>query len=417
VNFRKIIITAFFASFVTAKLFSQIKDYPHEFPQYSFINYDANELVFGSKSNDFTGFFEAFDALIIQGVGSINIVHIGASHIQADMMSGRMRERFYNMVPGMVNSRGFLFPFSIAKTNHPFNYYSDFTGTWDACRNVQRNKICNMGLGGISAMTTDSSATFNIYFRKWRHPEFRFNDIIVLHAEGDTVFDIDLMLTDSIYCDKIKYNGYTQFITETLIDTLSFRLQKTDSLQFTFETYGLIAGIENFSGLTYHAIGINGASVPSYLRCNYLNGHLALLEPHLIILSIGINDAHDNDFTSEKFKANYDTLIRRIRQAAPDAHIIFTTNSDSYIRRRIPNNNSIEVKNAMLSFINTYENCAVWDWHTIMGGLGSIADWQRQELAKKDRIHFTREGYVLSGDLFFSAFIKAYENFLHKTVP
>jgi len=389
-------------------------DYPHEFPLYSFINYDTNAIYFGKKSQEFIPIFELLNSIITKGQGHLNIVHIGASHVQADMMSGKIRTHLFNMFHGAVSNRGYVFPFSMAKTNHPFNYYSDFTGNWEACRNVQSNRNCNLGLGGISALTKDSSATFNLYFRKWNHPYFYFNDIKVLHATGDTVFDIDIITQSNNTFEKIQYNGYTQFYTEKTIDTLSFQLFKTDSLQNQFETYGAIVGMKDFNGLTYNGIGINGASVPSYLRCNLFEGHLALLDPQLVILSIGINDAHDNDFDPIKFKQNYLELIKRIKTVAPDAYIILTTNSDSYFKRRTPNKNSLLAKEVVYELIHTVPNCALWDWHTIMGGLGSIATWETNGLAKKDRVHFTREGYELLGNLFFSAFIKSYENYLLK---
>ena len=47
------------------------------------------------------------------------------------------------------------------------------------------------------------------------------------------------------------------------------------------------------SGVKYHSIGVNGASVPSYLRCDYLMDQLKLVKPDLVIFSIGINDAYE----------------------------------------------------------------------------------------------------------------------------
>ena len=54
-------------------------------------------------------------------------------------------------------------------------------------------------------------------------------------------------------------------------------------------------------------------------------------------------------------------------------------------------------------------NAAVWDLFTIMGGLDSISQWNGFGLAQNDKIHFTREGYQLVGNLLFSAIVKSYE--------
>jgi hypothetical protein len=48
-----------------------------------------------------------------------------------------------------------------------------------------------------------------------------------------------------------------------------------------------------------------------------------------------------------------------------------------------------------------------------MGGLGSMATWQKSELSKSDRVHFTTTGYKLMGDLLFNAILKSYENHIN----
>jgi len=43
-----------------------------------------------------------------------------------------------------------------------------------------------------------------------------------------------------------------------------------------------------------------------------------------------------------------------------------------------------------------------------MGGLHSMKEWESAGLGKKDKVHFTNQGYLLIGDLFFNALIKDY---------
>ena len=42
------------------------------------------------------------------------------------------------------------------------------------------------------------------------------------------------------------------------------------------------------------------------------------------------------------------------------------------------------------------------------GGLGSMRQWEAFGLAQKDKIHFTRKGYKLMGDMMFRAIIESY---------
>jgi len=393
---------------------AQSNDYPYNYPDYSFLKLDKNVLVFGEKHQKFNHLFSKVDSLLYNGKGSINIVHIGASHVQADQYSGRFREKLYHLVPGLVSDRGILFPYSMAKTNHPYNYYSKYTGKWVACRNVEYSKTCNMGVSGISAFTEDSIAEFNIYLKKSIYPTFYFNKITVLHATGECYYDIELITDDSTLCVKNECEGYTVFETGKFLDTLSFRIIKNDSLQTSFELYGVLAGIDSAEGITYNAIGVNGATVSAYLRCALFKEHLTLLKPDLVILSLGINDVQSNEFSSDVFEKNYENMINKIWEVNPQASIIFTTNSDSYLKRKRPNSNSLVARQVICKLVEKYENTALWDWFDVMGGLGSVKQWERKNLAKKDLVHFTKEGYFLIGDLFYGAFIKSFEDYMNK---
>jgi hypothetical protein len=52
-----------------------------------------------------------------------------------------------------------------------------------------------------------------------------------------------------------------------------------------------------------------------------------------------------------------------------------------------------------------------------MGGLNSMAVWETNGLAKKDKVHFTSAGYKIMGDLMFNAILKSYERHMMKKYP
>ena len=54
---------------------------------------------------------------------------------------------------------------------------------------------------------------------------------------------------------------------------------------------------------------------------------------------------------------------------------------------------------------------AVFDQFEIMGGMTSMYKWYTHKLAKYDRVHFTNEGYVLMGNLFYNAFLHAMKKY------
>ncbi|GAB1450118.1 hypothetical protein MASR2M47_01740 [Draconibacterium sp.] len=50
--------------------------------------------------------------------------------------------------------------------------------------------------------------------------------------------------------------------------------------------------------------------------------------------------------------------------------------------------------------------------YEVMGGLNSVVLWEKNGLAQRDKIHFTREGYLLLGDLFFNALMNNFEKYV-----
>lgn len=412
------LISLFFLSislFYSKSLFSQQKVYPYDVVRYDFIDYDNNKLLFFGDSSNFESFYQSLDKVVFRGEGKINILQIGGSHIQADVLSGRIRQRIQTLSPGMKGARGFVFPYRVAKTNSPGNYWIEYTGEWESCRNVERDRDCLLGLSGISVTTHDSVSTIKLFKRaNIDYPDYDFNKVKIFFDQSSASFEIEFNQKGIVKKKATNRNeGYTTYFLKEHIDTLDLTIIKTDSNQTHFTLYGMILENED-PGIIYNSIGINGASVPSFLRCSLLQQQVKVLNPDLVILSLGINDAYGRKFSPHNFELHYDTLIRRIRNANPNVPIILTTNNDSYLYKRYVNRNGELVRESMFAIAEKH-NAAVWDLYTVMGGLNSIVIWQKLGMAKRDKIHFTKEGYIILGDLFFNAILRAYDGHLMRS--
>lgn len=388
---------------------------PFVIPEVSFIDPNANKLAFRGDSSAWMRYWSKLDRLVNEGQGQVNIVQIGGSHVQADMWSMEMRQRMQTMVPGIRAGRGFIFPYNMLKSNNPYWYNPEYTGSWTGVRNVVRADSSALGIGGASVTTRDSLTTLKVSFRGEVYPGYTFNRVKVLHRM-DSSFVVEASSSDASLRIDRKVNergGYTEFSYTGYTDTLQLRFVKTDSLQRQFTLYGIILESDD-PGVIYHAAGINGASTTSWLRCQRFTEELALLKPDLIIFSIGINDAHDPDFNAARYERNYEQLISKASEASPGAAILLTTNTDSYIKRRTPNRNGEAVREVMLRLSAKY-GCGVWDTFGVMGGQYSIRQWEDAGLAKRDRVHMTRAGYTLLGDLLFSAMMEKYADHLRRT--
>lgn len=383
-------------------------DYPYQVPQYSFVNYAQSKLQFPGDRDVNAALYGRMDDLLFKGIGQVNIVHIGGSHIQADYWSDRIRQRLQTAYPGVRGSRGLLFPFRMARSTNPYNYYTEYTGTWEACKNVQAHHTCTLGLTGYSVTTRDSLTRISIAFRGDDYPRYEFHQVRVFH-------DMD----SSSYVPVLRVNGqpapsrrnealgYTLFELGQHVSTLEMETRKQAPGQNHFTLYGI--SLDNADpGFVYHAIGVNGASTSSYRSCQLFTQHLTALQPDLVVFSIGINDANTTEFNARAFETNYDTLALRVRKANPRAAILFTTNTDSYYKKKYPNKNAEAVREVMVRLARKHRG-TVWDTYAVMGGLGSIKSWIGAGLAAADKVHLVKPGYELLADLLFNAMMQDYD--------
>lgn len=398
-------------NFLEVNIYSQ-QDNPFTIERHDFIRYDKNQFMFFGDSSKFINLYKQIDKLILEGSGQVHVVHMGGSHIQAGSLSGHMSERLQTFFPGLKGSRGFIFPYRIARTNNPHNYLVRGTGDWQTCRSVQRNKLCTLGLSGISITTNNPGSTVGIKLIEDVYMPYDFNIVKIFHGTKETSFeafiksDTLLIAADTTFMDL----GYSLYTLDNYTDELDFVIQRTDSLQNHFTLHG-ISLESNDPGIIYHGIGVNGASIPCYLRCDKLDEHLKALHPDWIILTLGTNDAYTTNFDTTVYENDYEMLLNRLEKAVPDAAILMTVPNDSYYRRRYVNHNTEEVRKVIIKLAKKHK-CGVWDFYSVMGGLNSISLWYKAGLTSTDKLHFNRRGYFLQADLLFNAFLKSYDNYL-----
>lgn len=390
------------------------QDTPHDINPYGMIDTSKNVIqVFGSE-HQLNRIFSQLNNLAVLGIGRVNILHIGDSHIQADYFSGQMRKHFSTMILGGEASRGFIFPYTLAKTNNPSNYRIRYSGSWQICKNLQRNKQCNLGLSGMSATTFSPNARLTITQPGGEYSTYQFNKIKVFHKVSPESFSIKVLTDAKILQYHSNANaGFTEFTLDRNLDTLKLEFAKLLDSQNFFELHGISLETTD-NGITYSATGVNGADVPAWLRCPQLGEQISSLHCDIVIISLGTNDGYNTHFNEDHFLQSMDSLITRIRVASPNATILLTTPGDNYRYKTQLNKNTEKTQRAIKALAQKHA-CLLWDFYDIMGGQNAILLWQRKGLSGNDRLHFSKEGYLLQGDLLFSAFMKLYDSYLNKT--
>ena len=479
--------------------------YDVDFTKYDFIDTSLNTIQFPQGSASFEPFFKKLDTLVFENRGKVRILHIGGSHLQADVISGRIREHLVKEYPGASAGRGFVFPYSAARTNTPASYASYYKGIWDKNKNVQHEITKPLGLLGIAISTRDPRAEITLLLDKyntepiWGETSFRVfgysdsNDVEpVLRIDSMDVFgtfdstsqsyvftsprpidtiqiafrwadttkqaEVAAFITDSLFKDSVARADSLARVADSLrMDSLGITpppassqqasqvaaadsmfqgdcedvldtncLNRDEDMQAALDSaaadtvpprpHFTLTGIlaeNNAPGITYTNVGINGAKVSNYFEevCPLFEKEMSYYKPDLVIFAIGINDANVDVFNDKIFREDYDKLIKRIRKVSPKTAFIFETNNDSYRKvrkRKYVQHPNGEVARKSFFMLADKHKAGVWDKFSIMGGLGSMAKWEKADLAKKDKVHFKTAGYQLLGDMFYKALIQAY---------
>ncbi|WP_288005496.1 GDSL-type esterase/lipase family protein [Thermonema sp.] len=374
------------------------------------VDSSANFILFDTSAA-YVHFIQALDSLIQYRNRPVRILHFGDSHIQADFFPHRLRQQLQQN-PLLGNAgRGYFFPARLAGAgadplNIPGQYYF---GTWHGCRSIISKDSCQCGIAGMNALTFQAMAGYTFALDSAYAGCRRIK--VYYDTQSDSTFYPLLWAGMRWHMPRrIHRRGYAEFVVDAPAPyTLGF--QRLRLAQRYFRLQGIV--IENdAAGILYHSAGLNGATVSSYLRCSQLAVQIAALQPDLVIVSLGTNDAYRQYFDDRRFKEQYRELIRQIRRAVPRCSILLTTPGDCYFQRRHPNPH-IATAVQRLKELAQEEDLLLWDWFAVMGGKGSIYAWKQAGLANPDLVHLLQPGYELQANLLYSALMQLYK--LHKS--
>ncbi|MBN1116213.1 MAG: hypothetical protein JXA77_03345 [Bacteroidales bacterium] len=389
----------------TTNILGQKGDYFLGSTIYPFVQYDKSVISFPGDSTILNDIYTRIDSLMLFGEGKINIVHIGGSHIQADMYTHVIRKELQTLQYDMNGGRGMLFPYRMAKTNNPSNYSVRYSGSWESCKNTQRNRSCELGLMGYAITTSSKTASITINPNNDTEIGYRFSKVSIFH--NPTAYKFLTRVADTVYYGSYdSINGCSIFILPEL-EKIKIQFFQNDTIESLLAVYGISLDTDE-PGIVYNSVGVNGAKLVSYLESEFYSQHLSAIKPDLIVFSLGTNDANTKYFDRIKFRNEYIQLIEKSKLAAPDAVILITVPNDCYYYKRYVNKNTPVMQKEIFNIAREY-NYGVWDFYTIMGGLNSSQTWYNYGLMKYDRIHFNRAGYNLKANLFTTAFLRGWE--------
>jgi lysophospholipase L1-like esterase len=345
-------------------------------------------------------------------------VHIGDSHLQADVLSGVVRQKMQLQFGNA--GRGLVFPYQVARTNGPYSYTTSTNIQWEAKRNVFYEQPLPIGINGYTIDSKNAIAQINLSISDEPGLNYAFTKISLFHQNEENNYD--LLIEDEFDQKRLIFKAsdlyHTPHVSNLLfqkpVHKITLKNSVSDSSQQkNTRIYGML--LENdSSGIIYNTIAANGAEYNHYNKSAYFIEQLPYLKADLVIVSLGTNEAYNSNFNPALFYAQIDTLVKSINKSNPNICLLLTTPPDSKRKTKYGNERNADMKRAKLVIQNyCLHHCLpYWDLYDVMGGFTSMEKWYKAGIATKDFIHFSITGYKIQGALFYDALIDGYEKYL-----
>ena len=351
----------------------------------------------------------------------VSIVQLGDSHIQAGHTTAPLREALQASYGDA--GRGWIGWYSLYGSNSPRDYRVTSSGFgWQRELILKPEGVHPMGVGGY-VLSTRALNSFSVGISCTEHP---FRQIRLLRTASSrplTSFPLsDLRL------GRFSTGAY-------VVDTLSWStpytsvtLNSTEGEESEESVYAGCVLLSGKGGVLVQDIGINGAAYRHYALAEYVE-QLTLLDPQLLILSLGTNDSYTARFQVESFTETLEQMLALVKAFLPRAKVLLTTPPPSFFRRALShyvttgrrrhkhrrkvttiayafNDHAAEVSEEIMRCARKH-GVAAFDLYAAMGGQVGIDSWIAEGLMATDRVHYNREGYERQGQLITSAVQRA----------
>lgn len=396
-----------------------------DIPIPSFIHQNANHIIFNGA--DWSLLRKAF---LECAATPVSIVHIGDSHIQADISSGTTRELLQYDFGNA--GRGLISPLKMSGTNEPSNYLFQSRNSWIPVKLMSATWSQTVGFTGSSIRPSSNTSEITVGTPD-RDDYNPFNSVTIFHNGRLTIKRITDGNGESLQYRAIPSHDYTQIMLPSQQTKITISFTSAGDLTIFGAS---LSG--NRPGLFYHAIGNNGATYETYNRIGNVGAGISPLKPNLIIISLGTNEAFGK-FDTATFKRSVDRLVKNIRTANPDALLLLTTPMECHrsvtttkkvkvrgkarkgrrgklrtvtrtSRSYTVNKNIAPIRRAILDY-GKDNGIAVYDWYEVAGGNGASASWISNNMFAKDRVHHTHKGYNVEGRMLYEAIMDALRSY------
>jgi len=334
-------------------------------------------------------------------------VHIGDSHIQADIETGVIRNELQSYFGNA--GRGLVFPYQVAKTNAPYDISSSSKSNWKNNRVARIDTLISCGVSAFGIESQNINPEFSFELKNINGVKDNFDKVRLFMGGNVSELFMEYNDTQAENTCFQKAPSYTEFNLKSLASGFKLTFPTTDTIQF----YGASLEKTDIGGIIYHSIGANGAKYSDFNKTARFWKQLNKLKADCYIVSLGTNEAQDPNLTGDAFLTDVKIMVNKLRLVSPNACIILTTPPVSYFKKYRPNQSLEVIASALIEYCNE-NNLVYWDLFNVSKGSEGAKIWKSTQLLRSDLVHFSREGYILQGNLFVDAFVKTWNEFLCK---
>lgn len=344
-----------------------------------------------------------------QGSATVRILHLGDSHVAGDYITGTIREGLHADFGDA--GRGFI---AIDQPTQYGGRAKSFSG-WTKDRIVDTGREGRpYGFSGESLESDKkgAKATWTIMSNESRlgvyyqaKPE---GNVVKIFVDGKQIGELDTKAESPVSLAKTF---------DVPVDAKAKgKKPKARELKMVAEGSGVrLFGLsfENGTpGVFYDTIGPVGADAKVYLQLEEqsLVEHLKILDPTLVVLMVGGNDAlkiRKGWTDMDKVRRDHEQLLDLLKRTLPKAECLVWSPMDAGDKegKTIKSKAFLKEIRDMQQQVAKAKGCAFWDLYTSMGGEGSIAKWVDAKVMNADLVHPREKAADLLGRLFLESFL------------